>query len=93
MCGPFAGLTEVARRAHDALAEVPLPNPVGHDARRQRILGGCQPIRQLLAPAAAGNRRLTVARQHQGKALGRQFAAILRITTDENMLLGDLSFR
>ena len=38
MRGPFAELAEVARRAHDAVAEMMLPDAVHHHARGERIV-------------------------------------------------------
>ena len=38
--------TEVTRRAHDSLAKVILPDPIDHDASRERILGMAQPACQ-----------------------------------------------
>ena len=48
----FAAEPEVGRRGDDPPAEVVLPDPVDHDARRQGIVGLSQPLRQL-EPSAA----------------------------------------
>ena len=48
-----AVLAHVAGCLHQPFSEVVLPDPVHHDARRQRILRARQPTGQLLAPAPA----------------------------------------
>src|SRR5205085_11337077 len=48
----LAELAEVARGADEALAEVVLPDAVDHHARRQRVVGAGDGLRQL-QPAAA----------------------------------------
>jgi hypothetical protein len=40
----FAHLAEVARRAHDALAEVMLPDAVHHHPRREGVIGRDEPL-------------------------------------------------
>ena len=44
MTGRFPARTEVVRRAHQAPAEMPLPDAIHHDPRRQRML--CDPAAQ-----------------------------------------------
>ena len=46
---PLAALAEVVGRANQALAEVVLPDPIDHDAGRQRVVGTRQPVGQLAA--------------------------------------------
>ena len=49
---PVALEAEVVRRADDPAAEVMLPDPVGHDPGRQRVVGRGDPVGQHEAPAA-----------------------------------------
>ena len=53
---PLAHLAEVARRAHDAFAEVMLPDPVHHDARGQRILRRRKPLGESAPPPGRWSR-------------------------------------
>ena len=48
-----AELAEIARRLLQALAEVPLPEPIDGHAGEQRIVGGGQPVGKSLDPALA----------------------------------------
>src|SRR5205807_694424 len=61
MRGRLAQLAEVAGRAHDALAEMLLPDTVGHDPRGQRILWTGYPLRKLQAAAPLRDWRLVFA--------------------------------
>src|SRR5438105_8108006 len=90
---PLAHLSEIARRADDSFAEVPLPDAVRHDARRQRIRRAREPARQLRAAASVRNWRLTVTRQDHREPLRRWLSLILRITADQHSLLGHFALR
>src|SRR5438445_8301684 len=50
MCGRLALAAEVAGRGHNSLSEMPVPNPVDDDARRQRMARSGQPQRQRAPP-------------------------------------------
>ena len=63
MGGSRAGSAEVARRVDETASEVPVPDPVGHDPRRQRVLGVGDPAGQLEPPAGIGGDRR---RRHDG---------------------------
>ena len=52
MGGRHSSLAEIAGRAHDALAEMMLPDAVHHDARGERVVGRGDPIGKA-APAIA----------------------------------------
>src|SRR5262245_31580135 len=52
MCGRLAQLAEVARRAHDAFAEMMLPDAIDHHPRGERILPRHQPLGQSAPPVA-----------------------------------------
>ena len=73
----LACLPEVAWGADDPFAEVPLPDPVGHHTRRQRIGSVSQPLSQFLAPAASYDRGLPVTGQNERKALWREVWQLL----------------
>src|SRR6185295_2619154 len=92
MCRPFAGLPEVARSAHDSLAEVPLPDSVGHYTRRQRICRVGQPVSQFLASTSAGDGWLPLASKNHGKALRNQVSLIFGVAADEYPLLRNTAF-
>ena len=64
-----AGEAEVVRRAHEALAEVVLPDAVHPHAGRQRVLRVDDPLRQLQAARASSSRRRAAARA-AGRARG-----------------------
>ena len=49
--------------------EMPLPDPIDHDARRQRIVGARQPVRQFPAAAALLDRRLLIAAPEHRESL------------------------
>ena len=50
MGGPLAVVAEIARRPHDAAAEMIMPKAIGQHARRERIFGIDDPTGQSLAP-------------------------------------------
>src|SRR5205807_9214246 len=89
----LACLPEVAWGADDPFAEVPLPDPVGHHTRRQRIGSVSQPLSQFLAPAASYDRGLPVTGQNERKTLWREVPEVFRIAADKHPLFSDLSFR
>ena len=54
MSGWIAGGAEVVRRPHDALAEMPLPDPIDHHARGQRVRRLGEPQGKVLSPTPDG---------------------------------------
>src|SRR5438128_895337 len=50
----LAHVSEIARRSDNAAAKVKLPQPVDQHARRQRIIGGNEPICERLATISFG---------------------------------------
>ena len=52
---PLAALAEIVGRADQALAEMVLPDPVDHDAGRQRVVGARQPVGQFEPAASLGD--------------------------------------
>ena len=70
----FAEFAEVIRRAHDSFAKMMLPESVDQHSRRERIGRTGNPFGQFQAPAAFGNRRLILAREHAREAARDQFA-------------------
>jgi hypothetical protein len=81
MGGRLSQAPEIARRAHEALPEMVLPEAVDQDARRERMLGGGQPARELQPAAAGGDGRRT-ARKDLGKAPGADLAQARVVAAD-----------
>ena len=87
MGGFFAGGAEVVGCAHQALAEVPLPDAVDHHPAGQRMVRPGQPLGQLPAPAALSDGRLPAAGQHHRELLGHRLARSLVTAADEHPLV------
>src|SRR5258707_7658464 len=81
---PLAAFSEVIGTADQALAEVMLPDPIDHDARRQWVIGTCQPVGELSPSAAFEDRQRTLARQDLRHAARNDFPEILGIAADKN---------
>ena len=82
----IAHLAEVAGRAHDARAEVMLPDPIHHHARGQRILRDGDRFGQFQPAAALGETALGASRTQESKGtrgvpLRRDVSALPRICT------------
>ena len=73
----IAAPAKIVGSADQALAEVMLPDPINHDARRQGMIGACQPVGQLPAAAAFGDGAGASARQDPGKPLGTDLPSLL----------------
>ena len=87
---PFG--SKVVRRPHQALAEVPVPDPVDHHPSRERMLRLDDPAGQLQAAAAlAGFHGTAPGVEHLGRHLGSLLARIGGIASNENLLLDHLS--
>src|SRR5438874_9132877 len=70
----FAELAEVARRPHDAFAEVILPQAIHQHAGRQGMIVLRQPRGELQTAAAAGDWTLLVTGEDFGTATRHQVA-------------------
>src|SRR4051812_48489497 len=62
-----AELAEIVGRAHDALAEMVLPDAVNQHARREWMVGPGKPAGQLQPAAAVVDRFLSGAGEHLGE--------------------------
>src|SRR5690242_5337086 len=84
MRGLVAAHAEIARRAHQSLAEVPLPNPIDNHARGQRIVTVRDCAGQL-QPATPLREGLTFVAGQYCRETARHFRArIVRIAADVN---------
>ena len=73
--GPFAADAEVVGRAHQALAEVPLPDAVDDDAGRERVVRRGDPLGQGRAPLLGGNVPRPVGARQLLRQAGRDHVA------------------
>src|SRR6266513_3055681 len=74
VCGLFAQLAEVVRSADDPFAEVMLPDSIRYDPRRQGVVGGTKPARQLQTPASGCDNRRIPPSNNGGKTARDQIA-------------------
>ena len=82
--GALAGDAEVARRVHDAGAEVPLPDAVDDHAHRDRLLD--DRVRQFQAAAAAGERgRLAGGRAPSGSGAATSSPSFVGAAADRDL--------
>src|ERR1700722_1299879 len=70
MRGTLAEFAEVVRRANDPFSEMPLPNAIHQDARRQRVLCTGNPLCQCDASAPLADGRLILADEEFRKMAG-----------------------
>ena len=82
---PFPARAEVVGSADQALAEVVLPDPVDHDAGRQRMIGTRQPVGQLPTAAPLGDRLPMLARQDPREAARDGLAELLGVPSEEDL--------
>ena len=82
---PFAALAEIVGGADQALAEVVLPDPIDHDAGRQRMVGARQPVGQLPPAAPLGDPRRVLARQDAREAARHGLAGLLVVAAQEDL--------
>src|SRR5205807_7334665 len=78
-------LAEVAGGADEAVAEVPLPEAVGHDAGGQGVVFARGPIGELQAAAALGDFAdglLVFAAEDDGQAAGDEVAELVVLAAD-----------
>ena len=66
----FGQHAEVVGRAHDPVAEMPLPDPIDDHARGQRVVLRRDPARQLAPAASAGDRWLLAPAKNAGRRRG-----------------------
>ena len=82
---PVAALAEIVGGADQSLAEVMLPDPIDHDAGRQRMIGACQPVGQLPPAAALGDPLRAFARQDAREAARHGLAEFLVIAAQKDL--------
>src|SRR3954453_1699481 len=75
VCGPLAKPTEVIRRAHEARAEMPGPNTVHHDPRRERVAGTREPLRELAPTAPISAQGHWLVTSDDARELARRYRA------------------
>ena len=85
--GAISNAAEIARSAHDAGAEMMLPDAIGHDARGEGIGGADDSLRQVQS-ATACSERLRLTRAEDGEKMARNFfAQVVLVTGDADTLI------
>ena len=88
----LAGRAEVVWRADDALAEKVLPNAVGHDAGRERVLRAGDPVGQFDPAALAGrNLRWPSRAEHGHETTGNDRTLLLQFAANVDGAVGGLA--
>ena len=84
---------EIARRGHQAAAEVPLPDPVDEHARRERIVPARKPVRQLAPPAPRWRNRQRIAAEDLDEPARHLRPGLVRLAAVLDAGVGRLALR
>src|SRR5262245_557018 len=82
MTRQFAPHAEIRRGPDQTLTEMMLPNSIDRDARREEVIGPCQPVSEFASTTPRRDLRWIGSRQHLGKTSRNRLAGSCGIAAE-----------